>query len=122
MRRGAAHEHLNGTLFDETEMEQEDALEETDFILYDDDDDDGVEDPESTGTVVAEAVVPFSTVASHVERAERFLYLRCANSKHPPKPVAPIVLTPMLDRMCAGIVPLLCACQASLQPPRSWPK
>ena len=39
--------------------------------------------PESTGTAVAEAV---STVASQVERAERFLYLRCAYGKHPPKP------------------------------------
>ena len=67
-------------------MEQEEPPEETDFILHDDDDDDDAEDSESTGTAVAEAVVPFSTVASQVERAERFLYLRCAYGKHPPKP------------------------------------
>ena len=42
--------------------------------------------PESTDTAVAEAVVPSSTVASQVERAEHFLYLRCAYGKHPPKP------------------------------------
>ena len=53
----AAREHLNGTFFDETEMEQEGPPEETDLILHDDDDDDA-EDPESTGTAVAEAVVP----------------------------------------------------------------
>ena len=83
----AAHEHLDGTLFDETEMEQEEPPEETDLILHDDDDDDDdAEDPESTGTAVAEAVVPSSTVASQVERAERFLHLRCAYGKHPPKP------------------------------------
>ena len=49
------HEHLNVTLFDETEMEHEEPPEEEDLILYDDDDDDGAEDPESTGTAVAEA-------------------------------------------------------------------
>ena len=49
------HEHLNGTLFDETEMEQDEPPEETDLILHDDDDDDDTEDPESTGTAVAEA-------------------------------------------------------------------
>ena len=61
-------------------MEQEELPEEeTDLILHDDnDDDDDAEDPESTGTAFAEAVVPFSTVACQVERAERFLYLRCA--------------------------------------------
>ena len=40
-------------------------------------------------------------------------------SKHPPKPSAPIVFTPMRDRMCARIVLFLRTCQASLQPPRS---
>ena len=80
----AAHEHLNDR--DETEMEQEEPPEETNLMLHDDDDDDDdTEDPESTGTAVAEAAVPFSTVASHVERAERFLYLRRAHGKHPPK-------------------------------------
>ena len=70
----AAREHLNGTLFDETEMEQEEPPEETDLILHDDDDDDDdVEDTESTGTVVAEAVVPFFLVASQIERGECFL-------------------------------------------------
>ena len=54
--------------------------------LTGDDDDDDDEDPESTGTAVAEAVESFSTVASQVERTERFLYLRCAYGKHPPKP------------------------------------
>ena len=78
----AAREHLNGTLFDETEMEQEEPLKETDLMLHDDDDDD--EDPESTGTAVAEAAELFPTVAAQVERAERCLYLRCAY-KHPPK-------------------------------------
>ena len=73
----AAHEHLNGTLFDETEMEQEEPPEEKDLILHDDGDD--AENPESTGTAVA-------TVAAEVARAERFLYLRCAYGKHPPKP------------------------------------
>ena len=43
----AAHEHPNGTLFDETDMEQEEPPEETDLILHDDDDGDDVEDPES---------------------------------------------------------------------------
>ena len=68
-----AHEDLNGTLFDEERPE------ETDLILHDDDDDDDdAEDHQSTGTAVAEAVVPSSTVASQVERAERFLFVRCA--------------------------------------------
>ena len=80
------HEHLNVTLFNETEMEQEEPREETDLILHDDDDDDDAEDPEITGTAVAEAVVPCSTVTSQVEHAERFVYLRCAYGKHPPKP------------------------------------
>ena len=65
-------------------MEQEEPPKEEDLILHDDDDD--AEDPESTGTAVAEVVAPSSTVASQVERAERFLYLRCAYGKHPPKP------------------------------------
>ena len=96
----AAHEHLNGTIFDETEMEQEEPPEEwskkkkkppedANLILHEDDhddDDDDAEDPESKGTGVAEAVVPSSTVASQVECAERFWYLRCAYGKHPPKP------------------------------------
>ena len=88
----ATREHLNGTLFDETEVEQEEPPEEADLILHDDDDDDA-EDPESTGTAVAEASTavaeasePFPTVAAEVARAERFLYLRCAYGKHPPKP------------------------------------
>ena len=88
----ATHEHLNGALFDETEVEQEEPPEEEDLILHDDDDDDA-EDPESTGTAVAEASTavaeasePFPTVAAEVARAERFLYLRCAYGKHPPKP------------------------------------
>ena len=74
-------------------MEQEEPPEEEDLILYDDNDDDDAEDPESTGTAVAEASTavaeasePFPTVAAEVARAERFLYLRCANGKHPPKP------------------------------------
>ena len=85
--------HLNGTLFDGTEVEQEEPPEEADLILHDDDDDDDAEDPESTGTAVAEASTAvaeaselFPTVAAEVERAERFLYLRCAYGKHPPKP------------------------------------
>ena len=78
----AAREHLNGTLFDETEMEQEEPPEGNGSHSPCDD----AEDPESTGTAVAEAVVPFSTVASQVERAERFLYLSGAYGKHPPKP------------------------------------
>ena len=80
------HEHLNDTLFDETEMEQEESPEETDLFLHDEDDDDDAEDPEITGTVVAEAVVPCSTVTSQVEHAECFVYLRCAYGKHPPRP------------------------------------
>ena len=82
----ATREHLNGTLFDEREVEQEEPPEEADFILHHDDDDDDVEDPESTETAVAEASEPFPTVAAEVVRAERFLYLRCAHGKHPPKP------------------------------------
>ena len=89
----ATREHLGGTLFDETEVEQEEPPEEEDLILHDDDDDDDAEDPESTGTAlaeastaVAEASEPFPTVAAEVARAERFLYLRCAYGKHPPKP------------------------------------
>ena len=90
----ATREHLKGTLFDETEMEQEEPLEEADFIFYDDDNDgDDAEDPETAGTAVAEASTavaqasePFPTVAAEVARAERFLYLRCAYCKHPPKP------------------------------------
>ena len=66
-------EHLNGTLFDETEMEQGEPPEETDLIFPDDGDD--AEDPE-----------PFPTVVAAVARAERFLFLRCANGEHPPKP------------------------------------
>ena len=65
-------------------MEQEEPPEEADLIIHDDDDD--AEDPESTGTAVAEASEPFPTVAAEVARAERFLYLRCAYGKHPPKP------------------------------------
>ena len=65
-------------------MEQE---EQPELILHDDDeDDDDAEDPESTGTAVAEAVVLFSTVASQAEHPERFLYVRRAYSKHPPRP------------------------------------
>ena len=97
----ATREHLDGTLFDEMEVEQEEPPEEEDLILHDDDDDDdGADDPESTGTAVAEASTavadgstavaeasePFPTVAAEVARAERFLYLRCAYGKHPPKP------------------------------------
>ena len=97
----ATREHLDGTLFDETEVEQEEPPEEEDLILHDDDDDDdGAEDPENTGTAlaeasaavadgstaVAEASESFPTVAAEVARAERFLYLRCAYGKHPPKP------------------------------------
>ena len=76
-------------------MEQEEPPEEEDLILHDDDDDDddGAEDPENTGTAlaeasaaVAEASESFPTVAAEVARAERFLYLRCAYGKHPPKP------------------------------------
>ena len=92
----ATREHLNGTLFDETEVEQEEPPEEEDLILHDD----NAEDPESTGTAlaeastavakastaVAEASEPFPTMAAEVARAERFLYLRCAYGKHPPKP------------------------------------
>ena len=91
----ATREHLDGTLFDETEVEHEEPTEEEDLILHDDDDDDGADDPESTGTAVAEASTavadgstavaeasePFPTVAAEVARAERFLY-----GKHPPKP------------------------------------
>ena len=43
------HEHLNVTLFDGTEMEQEEPPEETDLFLHDEDDDDDAEDAESTG-------------------------------------------------------------------------
>ena len=71
IRRGTIACGAAGTV---TELEKEEPPEETDLILQDDDDD--AEDPVSTGTVVAEAVVPFSTVAAHVERAERLLYLR----------------------------------------------
>ena len=81
----ATHEHLNGTLFDETKVEQEEPPEEEDLILH--------EDPESTGTAlaqastaVAEASEPFPTVAAEVARAERLLHLRCSYGKHPPKP------------------------------------
>ena len=38
----ATREHLNGTLVDETEVEQEEPLGEADLILHDDDDDDNV--------------------------------------------------------------------------------
>ena len=82
----ATREHFDGTLFDETKVEQEEPPEEEDLILHDDDDDDDAEDPESTGTALAEASEPFPTVAAEVARAERFLYLRCAYGKHPPKP------------------------------------
>ena len=87
-----ARRYFDGTLFeeeptfDETELEKEEPPEETNLILHDDDDDDDPEDPVSTGTALAEAVVPFSTVAAQVERAERFLFLRCAFGRHPPKP------------------------------------
>ena len=71
----------------------EESPEETDLILHDDDDDDNAEDPGTKGTavaeaseVVAEASERFPTVAAEVARAERFLYLRCAYGKHPPKP------------------------------------
>ena len=80
----ATRELLDGTLFDETEVEQEEPPEKEDLILHDYDDDDDAEDPESTGTAVAEASTavaeasePFPTVAAEVARAERFLYLRC---------------------------------------------
>ena len=93
----AAREHHNGTLFEkETELAEEDESdEESDLILHDDDDDAEGEDevhdeedvvPESTGTAVAEAAMPSSTVAAEVARAERFLFLRCAYGRHPPKP------------------------------------
>ena len=95
----ATREHLHGTLFDETEVEHEEPPEEADLILHDDDDDDDAEDPESTVTAlaeastavadgsaaVAEASEPFPTMAAEVARAERFLHLRCAYGKHPPK-------------------------------------
>ena len=69
--------------------------EESDLTLHDDEDDAEDEDevhdeedvvPESTGTAVAEAVVASSSVAAEVARAERFLYLRVAYGRHPPKP------------------------------------
>ena len=95
-----AWRHLSWTLFDATEVEHEEPPEEEDLILHDDDDDDGADDPESTGTAVAEASTAVAdgstavadgselspTVAAEVARAERFLYLRCAYGKHPPKP------------------------------------
>ena len=113
---GAAREHLNGTLFeeeltfDQTELKQEEPPDETDLILHFDDDD--AEDPESTGTAVAEAAAPFSSVASQVERAERCLYLRCAYGKHPPKPLSPSVFTPVRDRMSGAS----CRCCARVRP------
>ena len=95
----AAREHHNGTLFEEeTELAEDEPDEESDFILHDDDGDAEDEDeahdvhdeenvvPESTGTAVAEAVEPFSTVAAEVACAEHFLYLRVAYGQHPPKP------------------------------------
>ena len=83
----ATREHLNGILYDATDVEQEEPPEEADLIFHDDDNDgDDAEDPESTGTAVAEASEPFPTVAAEAARAERFLYLRCAYGKHPPKP------------------------------------
>ena len=60
---------LKGTLFEgeptfhETEMKKAEPPEETELILQDDDDD--AEDPESTGTAVAEAVVPFPSNAKN---------------------------------------------------------
>ena len=72
----ATREHLNGTLFDETEVEQEGPPEEADLILHDDDDDDA-EDPESTETAVAEASTavaeasePFPTVAAEAAHGQ----------------------------------------------------
>ena len=92
----AAREHLNGMLFEEeTELAEDEPDEASNLILHDDDDDAEDEDevhdeedvvPESTGTAVAEAVVPFSTAAAEFARAERFLYLRVAYGRHPPKP------------------------------------
>ena len=76
----ATREHLDGTLFDETEVEQEEPPEEEDLILHGDDDDDDAEDPESTGTAlaeastaVAEAFEPFPTVAAEVARRRTLL-------------------------------------------------
>ena len=88
-------EFLNGTLFEEeTELAADEPEEGSDLILHDDDDDaedeahadHDVEDvfPESTGTAVAEPVVPFSMVAAKVALAERSLYLRCAYGRHRP--------------------------------------
>ena len=71
-------------------LAEDEPAEETYFTLHDDDDDaedealevHDVEDavPESTGAAVAEVVV-----VAEVARAERFLYLRCADGRHPPK-------------------------------------
>ena len=84
--RGGAgpHKHLNVTLFDGTEMEQEEPPEETDLILHDDDDDDA-EEPESTGTAVAEAVVPIVFTPMRDRMCARIVpWLRtCQASRHP---------------------------------------
>ena len=64
----------DGTLFDETEMEQEEPPEDTDLSTM------------IMPTATMEASEPFPTVAAQVARAERCLYLRCAYGKNHTKP------------------------------------
>ena len=104
----ATREHLNGTLFDETEMEQEEPPEETDVILHDDDDDDTDEDPESTGTAVAEAVVPSSTAASPSRNAQNASFICAARTASTHRnPDHQMFSGTMQDLRCTCIVPMM---------------
>ena len=80
----SAREHLNGTLFYVTDMEKEEPPKETDFIRHDDDND-GAEDPESTGTAVAEAVVPIVFTPMRGRMCARIVPMlrTCQASRHP---------------------------------------
>ena len=104
-------------------MEQEEPPEETDLFLRVEGDDDDVEDPEITGTVVSEAVVPCLAVASKVKHAGRFVCLALRVRQAPTETLS----TKSVQARCrtegaqhrAGVA-MMRPGQASLQPPRSW--
>ena len=78
----SAREHLNGTLFDVTDMEKEELPEETDLIRHDDDNDDA-EDPDSTGTARQSCQQFFSPMRGRMCARIVPMLRTCQASRHP---------------------------------------
>ena len=123
----ATREHLNGTLFDETEVEQEEPPEEADLILHDDDDDDDTEDPESTGQLRQKHLQLFQKHLSrfrqwlpnsHAQNASCICAARTASIHQSHELFSGTMQGPKvrLHRACDAVMR---PGQASLQPPRS---